>query len=53
LNDDSAIYCLIEVKGMSMVELVLELIAELDDNTTLEWPFEAVIKLSSHQEGKH
>jgi len=52
-TDDFGICCLTEVNGVSMVELVLELIAELDDNTTLERPFEDVIELSSHQVGKH
>ena len=52
-TDDFSICCLTEVNGVSTVVLVLELIAELDDNTTLEWPLEVVIELSSHQVGKH
>jgi len=52
-TDDFVICCLTEVNGVSMVELVLELIAEPDDDMTLEWPFEVIIKLSSHQVGKH
>ena len=51
-TDDSGICCLTEVNGVSMVVRVLELITELDDNTTSEWPFEVVIKLSSNQVGK-
>ena len=39
-TDDFGICCLTEVNGVSTVELVLELIAEPDDNITLEWPYE-------------
>jgi len=52
-TDDFDIRYLTEVNGVSMVVLVLELIAELDDNTTSEWPFEVVIKLSSYQISIH
>ena len=53
LTDDFGICCVTEVNGVSTVELVLELIAEPDDDMTLERPFEVIIKLSSHQGGKH
>ena len=53
LTDGSGISCLTEVNGVSTVVLVLELIAELDDNPALEWPLEVAIKFSSHQVGKH
>ena len=48
LTNALGICCLTEVNDVSMVVLVLKLIAELDDNTTLEWPFEVIIKLSLH-----
>ena len=52
-TDDFSICCLTEVNGVYMVVLVLELITELDDNMTSEWPFEVIIELSSHQMGTH
>ena len=52
-TDESGISCSTEVNDESMVVLVLELIAKLDDNMTSEWPFEVVIELSLHQVGIH
>ena len=48
---DFGICCEAEGNGVSTVVLMCQLVTELDDNMTLEWLFEAVIKLSLHQVG--
>ena len=50
-TNDFYVCCLTKRNGVSTVVFVFQLVVELNDYMTLEWPFEVVIELSLHQVG--
>ena len=51
-TNDFNVFCISKFNFCGIV-VVFQLIQHCNSNMALEWPFEVVIKLSSHQVGKH